>query len=113
EEVMEWGSGRGGKRGVEPLPSVSSASWAAAPCCPLRRHSHVETSHGPTLLGSFPTDNRYGRPYSITSSASARSLAGISRPSALAVLRLITSSNLVDCWIGRSAGLSPLRIRPV
>ena len=33
-------------------------------------------------------------------------------PSALAVLRLITNSNLVDCTTGRSAGLSPLRIRP-
>ena len=32
--------------------------------------------------------------YSITSSARARSVGGTSRPSALAVLRLITSSNL-------------------
>jgi hypothetical protein len=31
-------------------------------------------------------------------------------PSAFAVLRLITSSNLVDCWTGRSPGLPPLRI---
>jgi hypothetical protein len=35
--------------------------------------------------------------YSISSSASTSSLAGMSRPSALAVLRLITSSNLVGC----------------
>ena len=35
-----------------------------------------------------------------------------SRPSALAVLRLMTSSTLVDCMTGRSAGFSPLRIRP-
>src|ERR1700751_1358713 len=48
--------------------------------------------------------------YSITSSARARSEGGTSRPSALAVLRLITSSNLVGCWTGRSEGLSPLRI---
>jgi ABC-type uncharacterized transport system substrate-binding protein len=32
---------------------------------------------------------------------------------ALAVLRLITSSNLVGCRTGRSAGFSPLSIRPV
>ena len=38
--------------------------------------------------------------------------AGLSRPSALAVLRLMTSSNLVGCMTGRSAGLSPLRMRP-
>ena len=34
-------------------------------------------------------------------------------PSALAVLRLMYSSTLVACWTGRSAGFSPLRIRPV
>ena len=50
--------------------------------------------------------------YSITSSAMASSVGGTSRPSVLAVLRLITSSNLVDCITGRSAGFSPLRIRP-
>src|SRR5262245_57062103 len=51
--------------------------------------------------------------YSITSSATASSPGGKLRPNALAVLRLITSSNLVDCMTGRSAGFSPLRIRPV
>src|SRR5450759_4913553 len=49
--------------------------------------------------------------YSITSSARASSDGGTVRPSTLAVLRLITSSNLVGCWIGRSEGLVPLRIR--
>ena len=33
--------------------------------------------------------------------------AGTSRPRALAVLRLITSSNLVGCSTGKSAGLAP------
>src|SRR5262249_6017762 len=50
-------------------------------------------------------------PHSITSSAVASSVCGISRPSALAVLRLITSSYLVDACTGRSAGFSPLRMR--
>ena len=36
-----------------------------------------------------------------------------SRPSALAVFRLITSSNLVGCMTGRSAGFSPLRMASV
>jgi len=35
---------------------------------------------------------------------------GIVRPSALAVVRLITNSNLVGCSMGRSAGFAPLRI---
>jgi GNAT superfamily N-acetyltransferase len=50
--------------------------------------------------------------HSITSSAVNCSLAGTSRPSALAVFRLITISNLVGCSTGKSAGFSPLRIRP-
>src|SRR5262249_46999517 len=49
--------------------------------------------------------------HSITSSASASSLSGTGRPSALAVLRLMTSSNLVGCTTGSSPGFSPLRIR--
>ena len=49
--------------------------------------------------------------YSIKSSASPRSVGGTVRPIALAVLRLMTSSNLVGCWTGRSAGLLPLSIR--
>ena len=50
--------------------------------------------------------------YSITSSARASSACGTVRPSALAVLMLITSSNVVGCSTGRSAGLAPFRMRP-
>jgi hypothetical protein len=50
--------------------------------------------------------------YSITSSARARIDDGTVSPSALAVLRLTTSSKVVGCWTGRSAGLAPLRILP-
>jgi hypothetical protein len=49
--------------------------------------------------------------YSITSSARASSIAGTSMPSALAVLRLITSSNLTGTWTGSSFGFVPLRMR--
>jgi hypothetical protein len=51
--------------------------------------------------------------YSMISSARPRSNCGTVRPSALAVLRLRISSTFVDCWTGRSAGFSPLRMRPV
>jgi hypothetical protein len=51
--------------------------------------------------------------YSITLSARASSVGGISRPRNLAALRLITSSNFVACVTGMSAGFSPLRTRPV
>jgi hypothetical protein len=48
--------------------------------------------------------------HSITSSARASSVDGTSRPSALAVLRLMISSNVLDCITGRSTGFAPLRI---
>jgi hypothetical protein len=47
----------------------------------------------------------------MTSSARDNTDCGIVNPSALAVLRLITSSNLVGCSTGRSPGLAPFRIR--
>src|SRR5262245_10382481 len=49
--------------------------------------------------------------HSITSSARASTVAGKSRPSAFAVLRLITSSYLVAACTGKSAGFSPLSMR--
>jgi hypothetical protein len=49
--------------------------------------------------------------YSITSSARASMMGGISRPIAFAVLTLITSVNLVGRSIGKSAALAPLRMR--
>src|SRR5215468_9876491 len=49
-------------------------------------------------------------PHSITSSARASSVGGMVRPSALAVIRLMTRSNLVGCSTGRSAGFAPRRI---
>ena len=55
--------------------------------------------------------NRRHRVYSMTSSARASSACGTGMPSALAVLRLIVSSNLVGACTGRSAGFSPLRMR--
>ena len=51
--------------------------------------------------------------YSITSSAVASSAVGIVRASILAVLRLITKSNLVGCKTGNSAGLAPPKILPL
>src|SRR5262249_53192113 len=48
--------------------------------------------------------------HSITSSARASSVGGGSRPSAVAVVRLITRSNLVGCSTGMSAGFAPRKI---
>ena len=49
--------------------------------------------------------------YSITSLALACSVSGTVRPSPLAVFLLITSTNLLGNWTGRSAGLAPLKMR--
>src|SRR5262249_59574290 len=49
-------------------------------------------------------------PHSITSSASVSRLSEILRPSALAVVRLMTRSNLVGCSIGSSPGFAPRKI---
>ena len=48
---------------------------------------------------------------SITSSASVSNVGGTAMPSALAVFKLSTKSNLVGSTTGSSPGLSPLRIR--
>src|SRR5262249_17024105 len=50
--------------------------------------------------------------HSITSSARASTVEGISRPSALAVDKLLTNSNVTGRTTGRSTGLAPLRMRP-
>src|SRR5262249_6766878 len=49
--------------------------------------------------------------HSITSSARASSVGGISRPRAFAVLRLMTNSYFVGACTGRLAGFSPFRMR--
>jgi ABC-type uncharacterized transport system substrate-binding protein len=51
----------------------------------------------------------YGAAYSITLSARDRNDSEIVRSSALAVLRLTSSSKRVGCWTGSSPGLAPLR----
>src|SRR5215472_3049556 len=86
------------------------------------RQEHADTAHSLTLLRprrQWPSrcrsakqpDELAARDHSITSSARASRVGGTSRPSALAVLRLITNSYFVGAWTGRSAGFSPLRIR--
>src|SRR5262245_46420070 len=78
-------------------------------------HQYADAPHPLTLLrarrqrpGDCTAEQRDERapPHSITSSARASSIGGTSRPSALAVLRLTISSNLVGAWTGRSVGRS-------
>jgi hypothetical protein len=74
---------------------------------PERRLGLVKVSATPPLGpcdGAAPV-------YSITSSARSRIDGGIARPSAVAVLRFTTISNLVGNCTGRSPGFSPRRMR--
>jgi hypothetical protein len=75
-----------------------------------RRGAALPRTSGLGQLQSYAVQQK--RAYSITSSARSRKDSGMVRPSALAVLRLKTSSKLVGCVTGRSAGLAPLRTRP-
>src|SRR5262249_43341836 len=90
------------KAAMQARPSMS-----AAPALLLRACSERPR-------GSGAANERYERAavHSITSSARASSLGGISMPNAFAVARLMTRSNLVPRSTGRSPGFSPLRIRP-
>jgi hypothetical protein len=82
-----------------------------------RRASFQNIDDAPGAAASPKVMSCSSPPHSITSSARASNVGGTSRPSVLAVLRLITSSYLVGACTGRSAGFSPLRmvdrIRPV
>ena len=75
-----------------------------AGCCARAASGHAAAAPPSSVMNSRAL-------HSITSSARASSVGGTSRPSALAVLRLITSSYLVGACTGRSAGFSPLRMR--
>jgi hypothetical protein len=55
-------------------------------------------------------NNGNRRAHSITSSARASSAWGTSKPSALAVFKLMTNSNLVGACTGRSPGRAPFKI---
>ena len=73
-------------------------------CCAVATSGHATAAPPSSVMNSR-------RSHSITSSARASSVGGISRPSALAVLRLITSSNRSGAWTGSPLGFSPSRMR--
>src|SRR5262249_41812221 len=84
------------------IPDCGQLARLLRPCRerPRRRRAAEERDEGAPF-------------HSITSSARPSNVIGKARPSDLAVFMLMTSSTLVDCCTGRSAGFSPLRMRPV
>ena len=81
------------RKPIETLGALSS---------PHDKLDFLTIAHGMLPVANF---------HRITLSARASTLGGIVRPICFAVLRLITSSNLVGCSTGRSPGLAPLRMR--
>src|SRR5262249_37646785 len=96
------------------------------------RSERHDDAHRPRWIGLRPSDPRHGRQrgsargqmqefatgkfhglplpshHSITSSARASSVGGMSMRSDFAVWRLMSNWNLVGCWTGSSAGVDPL-----
>src|SRR6266403_3627239 len=96
-----------------PPPEAATAFWRRSSECNFDRQ--VNGGAGRAFTAPRPDAPEVRRdlaPHSMSSSALARSCGGMVRPSALAVVRLITSSNLVGCMTGRSAGWAPFRIFP-
>ena len=99
---------------------IDAVEWAPNATHSRRRAMSVSLPTPDVLLSrkkrrSGPISDQVQRSkiahYSITSSARPSNGSGTVMPSALAVLRLITSSYLVGACTGRSAGVSPLRMR--
>src|SRR6516162_2712525 len=106
-----WGGRRGGRRSrtIDQEASILALGFLPARfgSCIRRERPHSRAAEKRDELAPLHRCN-----HSITSSASASNLSGTSRPSAFAVLRFMIISNLVGSSTGRSAGLSPLRMRP-
>ena len=114
------------------VPTVSTFHYGDVQLWALEERCQIARDRGGRLSIEI-TDNRHRRllcachhrprnsstteqrdelppPHSITSSARVRSDSGMVSPSALAVVRLITSSNLVGCSTGKSPGFAPRKI---
>src|SRR5215469_6469122 len=85
--------------------------WHDEPDRPRRERFRPANGSGQNYRRAAQQRDEVAPLHSITLSASCCKNKGTSRPSALAVLRLITSSNLTGAWTGSSLGLSPFKMR--
>src|SRR6266446_5549852 len=98
------------------LSTVLVLALRAFHCRPRRKKRASFTARVMSSIVDAPRARRE-RPRGCTAeqrdeaSASESRLSEMLTPSAFAVLRLITNSNLVTCCTGRSAGFVPLRMR--
>src|SRR5947207_14421326 len=97
-----WAHGEG-------RPELSVRPGSLEPGCLTCAKPHPKCKAA--LRGAAEERDEFAACHSITSSARCCRNQGTSRPSALAVLRFTTSSNLVGACTGRSPGFSPRRTR--
>ena len=86
-----------------------------ADICSANRHVRFAPESGHVQCNSacpLSANSGHSVIHSITSSAEISMPGGMVMPSALAVLRLMTSSNLAAWMTGKSATLVPLMMRP-
>ncbi len=111
---VRGGPARSGRDSATPTgcPSLASprsrnreASAEGRPDAGADRHDCHGEAHG---AGEDAREGGDNRGHSIARSARSRSSDGIVRPKVLAILRLITSSNVVGCSTSSSPGLAPL-----
>jgi hypothetical protein len=100
-----FGGGCGKKMCVQPVTRSNISSEGMQTPGGVRHHPQAAMS----LVGH--QQSRAFGAYSITSSARSIIDGGTARPSAVAVLRFTTISNLVGNYTGRSPGFAPRRMR--
>jgi hypothetical protein len=94
-------------------PAVTNVRFGSkADISQCNRHVPFTPESGPTNQCLLSANSGHRPNYSITSSARFCIDCGTVMPSVFAVLRLRSSSILLACWTGKSAGFSPLRTRP-
>src|ERR1700747_3692756 len=99
---------------LNPTPHAISV-YASQPLLPVATQHSLPSGRYSLLGPDFHRLDRARfawRTHSIPSSAVASSVGDTVRPNVLAVSALMTSSNLLACTTGRSAGFVPLRMWP-
>src|SRR5262249_22028202 len=97
-----------GKPKQHPAPQLSSIQLCSGHVRFTPESGHVQRTRRCLLWAK----SGHRDDYSIASSATDSSDGGTVRPSVFAVLRLMANSKVTVCWIGKSAGFSPFKIRP-
>src|SRR5437879_3383784 len=101
-EILAEGAREAAKKAIREADRTEAEAWSIRMEGPPDSDQTADIAGGPFRANKRLVHRSEEHRYSITSSAIASTPGGMFRPSALAALRLITSSNLVGCTTGRS-----------